>query len=236
MADDSGMGSAAFLRTYIRRCFAHAFPGSIKIADFWDLLFAAGIAAGIAVVWKDNLKEQLFIVNGTWADVLFVAIYVLMASSLILLLRMIFVAPYKLYCELKEQVARNKFPLYMILRMRDDRYRIVLAVAGFTPDEISVTEQDNQLTISGQKVERPVESGNDNNEGGPLGVFGQSFERRFNLADNVEVQGASFENGLLQIDVHELVNARKARRINIRTDVALGSALEAKLIDHPKVA
>jgi len=231
MADDSGMGFAVFLRTYIRRCFGHALPGSIKIAGFWHLLFAAGIVAGVAIIWKDKFKEQLFILNGTWTDVLFAAIYVLIACSVVLLLRMIFIAPYKLYCELKEQVARNKFPLYMILRLRDDRYRIVLAVAGFNPDEISVTEQDNQLTISGQKAERLGES-NDNDECGPLGVFGQSFERRFNLAANVEVKSATFENGLLQIDVHELVSGRKARRINIRTDVALGT----KLVDHPKVA
>src|SRR6266849_501891 len=131
MTDEGGVTFATFLRTYIRRCFGHAFPGSIKIAGFWHLLFAAGIIAGIALIWKDRLKDQLSFLNATWADILFAMVYVLMACSVILLLRMIFVAPYKLYCEFKEQVARCKFPLYTILRVRDDRYRIVLAVAGF---------------------------------------------------------------------------------------------------------
>jgi len=238
MTDAGGAKFAAMLRTYIRWCFSYAFPGSIKIAGFWHLLFAAGILGSFAVLWKDRFRDKLVILDGTWGEILLGLVYILMACSAILLLRMIFVSPYRLYCELKEQVARNKFPLYTILRMREDRYRIVLAVAGFTADEITITEQDNQLTILGQKDEQPFDSGkdNDNADHGNPSFFGESFERRFNLADNVEVKGASFENGLLQIDVHELLDARKPRRITIKTELIAGSSHPPKVIEHPKVA
>jgi molecular chaperone IbpA len=102
------------------------------------------------------------------------------------------------------------FPLYDITRIGDDNYRITLAVAGYAPDEIAITAQQNLLSVAGNKADK------DDHEYLHRGISAQSFDRQFNLADHIEVTGASYENGLLQIDlVRQLPEAMKPRRIPI---------------------
>jgi molecular chaperone IbpA len=102
------------------------------------------------------------------------------------------------------------FPPYDIVRIDDDTYRITLAVAGFSPEEISITAQQNLLAVAGQRK--------DAREHDYLhrGIAAHSFDKQFNLADHVEVTGASFDNGLLQIElVRKIPEAMKPRRVPI---------------------
>ena len=102
------------------------------------------------------------------------------------------------------------FPPYDITRTGDDHYRITLAVAGYSPDEIAITAQQNLLSVAGNKADK------DDHEYLHRGISAQNFDRQFNLADHVEVTGASYENGLLQIDlVRRIPEAMKPRRIPI---------------------
>ena len=107
----------------------------------------------------------------------------------------------------------DNYPPYDVLRSGEDSYRIRLAVAGFSPDDITITAQQGKLTIAGRKMEPASKAG--------LlyqGISARPFERHFNLDDHVEVQGASFENGLLQVDlVRRIPEAMKPRKIAIRT-------------------
>jgi len=85
-------------------------------------------------------------------------------------------------------------------------------VAGFTPEEISITAEQNQLTVEGQK--RSQQSAQYLYQG----ISARAFRRTFNLADHVRVKGATFEHGLLEIDlVREVPEAMKPRRIEIST-------------------
>ena len=111
----------------------------------------------------------------------------------------------------------DNYPPYNIARTGEDNYRISLALAGFKPEEITVTAEQNMLTMEGRKAEK----------GDPeylhQGISGRPFRRQFNLADYVEVKGASFEDGLLQVDlVRELPEAMKPRRIEIKSGPSRG--------------
>jgi len=104
----------------------------------------------------------------------------------------------------------DNYPPYNIEKRGEDAYRVTLAVAGFTPDELMVTWQPNSLIVAGKKVEQ--------NGGQYLhrGIAGRSFQRQFSLADYMKVTGASLEKGLLCIDlVREVPEALKPRRIEI---------------------
>src|SRR5437016_14345611 len=89
----------------------------------------------------------------------------------------------------------DHYPPYNIERTGEDIYRISLALAGFKPEEITVTAEQNMLTVEGRKAE------NGDHEYLFQGISGRPFRRKFNLADYVEVTGASFEDGLLQLDL-----------------------------------
>lgn len=103
------------------------------------------------------------------------------------------------------------WPPYDIERVGDDRYRITMAVAGFAPAELAVTAERNRLTVEGRKAES--ESGRNFLH---RGIAQRAFRRQFDLADFVEVAGASQENGLLSIELkRELPEAMKPRRIEI---------------------
>jgi molecular chaperone IbpA len=111
--------------------------------------------------------------------------------------------------------ADNHYPPYDVLRTGEDRYRINLAVAGFSPEEITITAQQNKLTIAGRKMEAGSQA---DREVLYRGISAKAFERTFNLDDHVEVQGASLQNGLLQVDlVRHLPEAMKPRKIEIRS-------------------
>jgi molecular chaperone IbpA len=124
----------------------------------------------------------------------------------------------------------NNYPPYNILRTGENSYRISLAVAGFRPDQISLTVQQNTLVVAGRETRK------DEQEYLHRGIAARDFERRFSLADFVEVKEASFEDGLLQIDlVRELPEAMKPRRIEIRSGKSLQDS-KAKTIEHVRAA
>ena len=105
------------------------------------------------------------------------------------------------------------YPPYNIERTGENTYRISVAVAGFAEPEISIVAKENTLTIKGEKQNKTEE-----NKGEVLyqGIAARTFERTFQLAEHVEVKGASLENGLLHVDlVREVPEAKKPRQIAI---------------------
>ena len=104
----------------------------------------------------------------------------------------------------------ESYPPYDIVRKGEDAFQINLALAGFAPDDITVTSEASQLTVTGKKPE------NQQTEYLYQGISARAFERRFNLADYIEVENASFENGLLHVNLVRRVPERmKPRRIEI---------------------
>ena len=112
---------------------------------------------------------------------------------------------------LTADVAQPTYPPYNIEKIDDNAYRISVAVAGFSPDELSVEVKDATLTIAARKAD---EAGERNYL--HRGIATRAFERRFALADHVKVTGAVAENGMLHIDLmRETPEALKPRRIEI---------------------
>jgi len=115
------------------------------------------------------------------------------------------------------------YPPYNIERTAENAYRISLAVAGFTDADLSIEAKENRLTIRGEKQT------NDEEETGEVlyrGIAARTFERNYQLADHVEVKGASLENGLLHVDlVREIPEAKKPRSIPISAN---GKTIEGK--------
>ena len=113
------------------------------------------------------------------------------------------------------------YPPYNIERTGENAYRVTMAVAGFSERDLDIQAKENVLTVTGEKKEEKEEG----SEVLYRGIAARAFERRFQLADHVEVKGASLENGLLHIDlVRDIPEAMKPRKI------AIGSA-KAKQID-----
>ncbi len=107
------------------------------------------------------------------------------------------------------------YPHYNIEKAGEDHYRISLALAGFSPDEITITAEQNVLTVEGSKTEKGQ------TEYLYQGISSRPFRRVFNIADYVQVKNAAFENGLLKIDlVREVPEAMKPRRIAINGNVS----------------
>lgn len=107
----------------------------------------------------------------------------------------------------------DNWPPYDIAKTGEDAYRITMAVAGFTPDELNITVQPNMLVVTGQKAE--AEDGVQHLH---RGIAQRSFRRTFELADYVKVTGASLEHGLLTIELaREVPEAMKPRRIEVQT-------------------
>jgi molecular chaperone IbpA len=104
------------------------------------------------------------------------------------------------------------YPPYNIEKLGEDEYRITMAVAGFGEDDINIELKQNMLTISGKKSERTESTGEVLHQG----IASRAFERRFQLADFVEVRGANLENGLLHVTLkREIPEAMKPRNIAI---------------------
>jgi molecular chaperone IbpA len=125
----------------------------------------------------------------------------------------------------KRWTAEDAYPPYNIERNDENHYRISLALAGFTRDEVTITAEQNVLTVEGSKA--------DKGEHQYLyqGISARAFRRVFNLADYVTVQGAWFDNGLLNIDlVREIPEAMKPRRI------AINGAADKQKIEQKKAA
>ena len=120
----------------------------------------------------------------------------------------------------------QSYPPYNIERTAENAYRITIAVAGFGEGDLSIESKENALTVKGEKQ---LVEGAEKREVLHQGIAARAFERRFQLADYVQVTGASLENGLLHIDlVREIPEAKKPRQIPIGNG---GSAkvLEAKV-------
>ena len=106
--------------------------------------------------------------------------------------------------------AAENYPPFDLEQRGEDSYRITLAVAGFRPDEIEVTAQQNLLTVSGRR--REEEDGRYIHRG----IAARPFERRFALADYVQVKGAELKDGILSISLErEIPEEMKPRRIEI---------------------
>jgi molecular chaperone IbpA len=116
------------------------------------------------------------------------------------------------------------YPPYNIHTAGENRYRITMAVAGFSEDELSITSERNKLLVSGDKAE---EQESEDTRYLYRGIATRSFERRFNLADHVRVSGARLDNGLLHIDLErEIPEEMKPKTIEIQS--------ESKLIESKK--
>jgi molecular chaperone IbpA len=104
----------------------------------------------------------------------------------------------------------DNWPPFDSVKLSEDKYRITMAVAGFSRDEINLTVQANVLTVSGER------KGEQEGEVLHRGIANRPFNRRFELAEHVQVTGARMENGLLVIDLkREIPEAYKLRRIEI---------------------
>jgi molecular chaperone IbpA len=125
---------------------------------------------------------------------------------------------------LTNEVAQPTYPPYNIEKTADDAYRISIAVAGFTPDELAVEVKDGTLLVTARKA--PEEESRSYLH---RGIATRAFERRFALADHVRVTGATHEHGMLHIDLlRETPEALKPRRIEIASTAPRAAVLEAK--------
>ena len=116
------------------------------------------------------------------------------------------------------------YPPYNIEAAGENQYRVTMAVAGMTDEDLSVVQHDNTLVISGKARSAP--------EGTQFlhrGIAGRAFERRFSLADYVKVAGANLANGLLTVDlVREVPEAMKPRTIQITNGSGKVKSIDAK--------
>lgn len=120
--------------------------------------------------------------------------------------------------------ATPTYPPYNIERLGEAEYRITMAVAGFSENDLSIEVKQNVLTISGKRSEP------ENTNYLYQGIAGRSFERRFQLADHVEVKGAQLENGLLHVDlVRRIPEELKPRQIAIKSSVSNARTIEGNL-------
>jgi molecular chaperone IbpA len=117
----------------------------------------------------------------------------------------------------------QSYPPYNIEKISDDAWRISIAVAGFSEDDLAVEVRENALFVTAKKTEE-----GDDRTYLHRGIANRAFERRFALADHVRVSGANHVNGMLNIDlVREVPEALKPRQIAI----ASGETLEAKAVE-----
>ncbi|WP_136442021.1 Hsp20 family protein [Pacificoceanicola onchidii] len=129
---------------------------------------------------------------------------------------------------LANDVSQQTYPPYNIEKTADDAYRISIAVAGFSGQDLSVEVKEQALVVSARKAE-------DNNERSYLhrGIATRAFERRFHLADHVRVVGATHEDGMLHIELsREIPEALKPRQIEI---AGPSRAIEKDVVDAEKV-
>lgn len=111
----------------------------------------------------------------------------------------------------RSEAKQPGYPPYNIELTGEDCYRITMAVAGFNQSELNIEVEDNKLTVTGERASSDKETTYLHQ-----GIAERNFERRFQLADHVKVENASFENGLLHIDLQrEIPEAAKPRKIDI---------------------
>ncbi len=128
---------------------------------------------------------------------------------------------------LASDVGQNTYPPYNIEKTDDDAWRISIAVAGFSDDDLAIEVKDRGLHVTGRKATDEAERTYLHR-----GIATRAFDRRFHLADHVRVTGASHENGMLHIDLtREVPEALKPRQIQI----AAGGKSDANLVDAKSV-
>ncbi len=112
----------------------------------------------------------------------------------------------------------SSYPPYNIVKVDDDHYRITMAVAGFSENDIDITAKENQLVVQGKALDRE-----ENKDVTYLhrGIAERAFERRFQLAEHIRVTNAGLSNGLLTVElVREIPEAMKPRKIDIKSGSA----------------
>ena len=120
-------------------------------------------------------------------------------------------------------VETNSYPPYNIERLGEDEYRITMAIAGFGPNDVNIEAKGNTLTVSGKKADKQTNAAEVLHQG----IAARGFERRFQLADHVEVKGADMDNGLLHIALkREVPEALKPRLIPIGNGTTKLKAIE----------
>ena len=128
---------------------------------------------------------------------------------------------------LASDVSRESYPPYNIEKTADDGWRISIAVAGFAEDDLAIEVRDRSLLVTAKKADEPSDKTYLHR-----GIATRAFERRFTLADHVQVTGASHVNGMLHIDlVREVPEALKPRQIAITK----AAAKDANLVEADKV-
>lgn len=128
---------------------------------------------------------------------------------------------------LSTDVNQPTYPPYNIEKTADDAYRISIAAAGFSADELGVEVRDGALIVSARKAAE-----DETRTFLHRGIATRAFERRFQLADHVKVTGASHADGMLHIDlVREVPEALKPRRIEIARSDTAGGAVEKDVVD-----
>lgn len=119
----------------------------------------------------------------------------------------------------------GNYPPYNIEKTGEESYRLTMAVAGFAPSDLELTVQDNTLTVTGKTA-----NGGSESELLYRGIAGRAFERRFVLAEHIEVVGADLQNGLLHVGLKRVVPEQlKPRRI------AIGENAPAATNDQVKI-
>lgn len=122
-------------------------------------------------------------------------------------------------------VETNSYPPYNIERVGEDEYRITMAIAGFGPNDVNIEAKGNTLTVTGKKADKQASSAEVLHQG----IAARGFERRFQMADHVEVKGADMDNGLLHIALkREVPEALKPRQIPIGNGVTKLKSIETK--------
>lgn len=125
------------------------------------------------------------------------------------------------------ETTQPTYPPYNIEKTADDAYRITLAVAGFSAEDLTVEVKENALVIAAKKAEDDATRSYLHR-----GIATRAFERRFHLADHVKATGATHKDGLLHIDlVREVPEALKSRRI----EITRGSQIEGKAVETAEV-
>lgn len=129
---------------------------------------------------------------------------------------------------LTSEVAQPTYPPYNIEKLEDDAYRITIAVAGFSDADLSVEVREKSLIVSARKAEDDTDKTYLHR-----GIATRAFERRFHLADHVQVLGATHADGMLHIDLERQVpEALKPRQIEIARDTR---AIEKDVVDAKAV-
>ena len=121
---------------------------------------------------------------------------------------------------------QENYPPFDLIKLGDNDFRIELAVAGFKSGEIDITAQQNVLLVSGRKKDEVDDKGSNYVY---RGIATRSFERRFALADHIQVKSADLKDGMLSIElVREIPEAMKPRKISIGEEPAARQTLDAE--------